>query len=138
MNYSPNIRAGTKLTVLRCRFNDRFADGIGVKVLLPNFSKPTWLAAVWFEEWLKCPRKGWAYKRNGARYDIYGEKHQDGGEYAPIATVHDEVTARFIVAAPKLLSLLEEVLVDYRGCGMDQREICGHIRKAIAEVKGQQ
>lgn len=47
-----------------------------------------------------------------------------------------EANARLIAAAPDLLAVLKETLVDYRACGMEERQIISVIRAAIAKATG--
>ncbi len=48
------------------------------------------------------PEGEWAYARAGLTFKVYGLRHKDGGEYAPICEVRDEKTAALISAAQEL------------------------------------
>ena len=66
------------------------------------------------------------------------EGHEGHVHVAPYFETNDdrtEANAHLIAAAPSLLAALKEVMVDYRQCGMQDRQVMTVVKAAIAKAE---
>lgn len=72
---------------------------------------------------------------------VYGPKHKDGGEYAPLVETTNHADARLIAAAPELLDALQSAydhISTAEAATFENGTLLGKIGRVLAKATGEE